>query len=126
MKTALNGKFVKGIMKAAVPTKITSERCNNGVKEIQTSSKIRKMHMPTIFKFERPTKYSLGDQPTSEDPYESQHVKIHNIEQWQQGEKGLFAQVDIDKGQLISYYSGTIWNTTETSVLPVDFSVSHL
>ena len=123
MKTALTGRFKSGLMKSAFTANITAERCNNGIKEIKIS--MSKDNTSPTFKYSRPTKFNIGDTPTLEDPYESVHVFVDNVKELT-GEKGLFARKPIQKGQLIAYYSGVIWNTTEEELLPKDVSSTRL
>ena len=42
------------------------------------------------------------------------------------GQNGLFARKRFDAGQLLCYYSGVLWNTTEDEILPAGFSNSDL
>ena len=107
LKTVLIGKFKNGIMIEGNPSKIIGERCNDGIKEIKTS-KI-KPDAP-VFKYRRPTRLRIGDQPTIMDPYETQTVYVKNSD-W--GDDGLFAKRDIRDGELVAYYNGMIFNVSE-------------
>ena len=123
MKTALAGKFNNGVMKGALAANVTAERCNNGFKEIKIS--MSKDHTSPTFRYSRPTKCNIGDKPILEDPYESMHVFVDDVKELT-GEKGLFARKPIQNGQMIAYYSGIIWITTDEELLPKDFSSAHL
>ena len=111
MKTVLIGEFDDGIMIRGRPAKIVAERCNDGIKEIKISKV--KASAPT-FKYSRPTRVNIGDQPTVMDPYENQMVFV-NTTKW--GDDGLFAKRDIKKGELVAYYSGLVFNRTEMEIL---------
>ena len=100
-------KFEDGIMIHGRPAKIVAERCNDGIKEIKISKV--KANAPT-FKYSRPTRVNIGDQPTVMDPYEKQVVYVKTTK-W--GDDGLFAKRDIKKGELVAYYSGNFFNGTE-------------
>ena len=65
MRTALVGKFDKGIMIQAHPAKVVAERCKNGMKEIKISQISEKT---STFKYSRPTRLRIGDQPQKMDP----------------------------------------------------------
>ena len=112
MKTVLVGKFEDGIMLSGRPAKIVAERCNDGIKEIKISS--IKPDAPT-FKYSRPTRVNIGDQPKEMDPYERKLVYI-NTTKW--GDDGLFAKKDIKVNELVSYYSGIIWDSAELELFP--------
>ena len=102
-ETALLGNFQNGVMIAAKPTKILAERCRNGVKELKFAQP--KENAPT-FKYERPTHLRPGDQPTVADPFESRRIYIGKGVM----QDGIFAKKDIQNGELICYYSGTLHN----------------
>ena len=106
METALVGRFENGTMVAAKPSKVIAERCYRGIKEI-------KVAMPTasapIFKYVRPNRIRIENQPTIMDPFERKYTFIGDGKK----EDGVFARKDIIKGDLFVYYSGIIWNITE-------------
>ena len=104
MRTALIGKFDKGIMIQARPAKVMAERCKNGMKEIKISQIMEKS--PT-FKYSRPTRLRIGDQPQKMDPYERKLVYIKDDDF---GGDGMFAKRDIDQNELVAYYGGILWN----------------
>ena len=106
MKVALVGHFEDGVMVEGRPSHVIAERCNNGIKEIKVAKP--KYGMPT-FKYDPPTRIRIGDQPRVMDPYDRKYVYI------QDGKKddGVFAKTKIFKGDLICYYSGIVWNSTE-------------
>ena len=110
METVLVGRFEKGQMIAAKQSKIVSERCHRGIKEIRTAK--LKPDMPS-FKYQRPDRLRIGDQPRVMDPYTRKNIYIG------EGRKddGVFAKTSISKGHLIMYYSGLFWNITEQSLL---------
>jgi hypothetical protein len=112
MKTVLVGKFEDGIMLSGRPAKIVAERCNDGIKEIKLSAV--KPDAPT-FKYSRPTRVNIGDQPNEMDPYERKFVYI-NTTKW--GDDGLFAKKDIKENELVSYYSGIIFDVSEIELFP--------
>ena len=90
-------------MIAAKPTKILAERCKNGIKELKFAKP--KENAPT-FKYERPTHIKPGDQPNVPDPFESRRIYIDRGVM----HDGIFAKKDIQNGELICYYSGTLHN----------------
>ena len=106
MKTVLVGRFENGTMISAKPSKIIGERCHKGVKEIKVAK--TKVDSP-IFKYSRPTRTSIGDQPKVMDPFEKQNIYIHDGKM----EDGVFAKRMLLEGDLIMYYSGLFWNKTE-------------
>ena len=122
LETALIGKFQNGVMKYASPAKVTSERCKNGLKEIKVS--ILKSTTP-MYKYIKPTKHLITNKPTLQDPLEERNVFV-STSKVITAEYGLFAKKNFEVGQLLSYYSGVIWNTTEDEILPEGFSSSDL
>ena len=112
MKTVLVGKFEDGIMLSGKPAKIVAERCNDGIKEIKLSSV-----QPDVpeFKYSRPTRVNIGNQPNRMDPYEKKFVYV-NTTKW--GDDGLFAKKDIKKDELVSYYSGMFFDNLEMELFP--------
>ena len=122
MTTVLVGKFDNGRMEATLPAKIIAERCNLGLKEIKISAP---KDTTSTFKYMRPTRHVITNQPTLEDPFELHHVFVANVNRVN-GEKGLFARKNLEIGQVLAYYSGILWNTTEEELLPTDFSSTHL
>ena len=109
MKTVLVGRFENGIMVSAKSSKIIRERCHKGIKEIKVANP--KEHSVS-YRFQRPTRVRISDQPKVMDPYEKKNVYIGNGKK----DDGVFAKRDISKGELVLYYSGLIWNTTEQSL----------
>ena len=107
MRTVLVGQFQDGVMVRGKPAKIIGERCNDGIKEIKIS-RIRP-DAPT-FKYSRPTRVNIGDQPTKMDPYEKKCVYIKPTKR---GDDGLFAKINIKNWELVSYYSGLIFEEPE-------------
>ena len=122
MMTILVGKFVNGVMKSTLSAKLIAQRCNNGLKEVKTSLP---KDRSSIFEYQRPTKNFISKQPTLEDPFELQHVFVDNVKSMK-GEKGLFAQKNVEIGQVLAYYAGILWNTTEEELLSTDFSTAQL
>ena len=114
MKTVLIGEFDDGIMLRGRPAKIVAERCNDGIKEIKISKV--KASAPT-FKYSRPTRVNIGDQPTVMDPYEKKTVYI-NTTTW--GDDGLFAKRDIKEGEIVAYYAGNFFNGTEMELFTMN------
>ena len=109
MVTVLIGSFENGTMIAAKSSKIVEERCHNGVKEI----KIAKPKENSItYKYQRPTRVRIGDQPRAMDPYTKKNIFIGNGLK----EDGVFAKRDIAEGELIAYYSGLFVNTSEQAL----------
>ena len=113
METVLVGKFENGTMISAMSSKIIGERCHKGIKEIKVAKP--KEHSKT-FKYQRPTRVNIGDQPRVMDPYTK---KIFYIEDGLKDD-GLFAKRDIAKGELVAYYSGLFWNTSEAALYTRD------
>ena len=113
METVLVGRFEKGQMISAKQSKIVSERCNRGIKEIRTAKP--KDDKPS-FKYQRPNRLRIGDQPRVMDPYTKKNFYIGNGAK----DDGVFAKRNIDTGQLVMYYSGLIWNTTEQQLYTMD------
>ena len=107
MKTALTGKFKDGVMKEGRQSKIIAERCNDGIKEIRISKP--SLNSP-IFSFKRNSRLHINH-PTTMDPLEKNLVYVGTTEN--KGD-GLFARRDIEPNQLVSYYSGEIWQANET------------
>ena len=92
MKTVLVGNFVGAKMVAAKSSKIISERCNNGIKEIKVAK--LKLDDP-ILKFSRPDRIRIGDHPRMMDPYTKNIIYINNGV----SQDGVFAKRDIEKGE---------------------------
>ena len=114
MQTVLIGKFEKGKMMSARPSKIIHERCNNGIKEIQVESP---KHSAPVFRYSRPNRLRIGDQPRVIDPFSKKNVFVKTTEE--KGD-GLYARKDIKKYDLIAYYSGLLWNETEQALYTRD------
>ena len=96
-------------MIAAQPTKITAERCKDGIKHVKFAKP--KANAPWL-KYQRPNFLRPGDQPKVADPFEQKMIFIS------QGAKqdGVFARRDIREGELICYYSGTIFNPRKNPI----------
>lgn len=109
-------------MKYASEAKVTSARCNNGLKEIKVSPL---NNATPLYKYIKPSKYLITNKPTLEDPLEQRNVFV-STSKVASGENGLFAKKTFEVGQLLSYYSGVIWNTTEDEILPEGFSTTDL
>ena len=109
METVLVGRFENETMIAAKESKIIRERCNKGIKEIKVAKP--KKDKPT-FKYERPTRLRIGDQPKVMDPYSKKNFYIGDGKK----DDGVFAKRDLKKGQLVMYYSGLFWNETEQAL----------
>ena len=106
MKTVLFGQFENGTMIAAKESRVIAERCNRGMKEIRIGKP--KQNAP-IFKYTRPTRTRIADQPTLMDPYTRKNIFISEGEEGD----GVFAKRNISQGEVIMYYSGIRWNKTE-------------
>ena len=106
MKTALVGDFENGTMIAAKESKVIAERCHQGMKEIRIGKP--KPDAP-IFKYSRPTRIRIADQPALMDPYTRKNIFISEGEEGD----GVFAKRDISQGEVIMYYSGIRWNKTD-------------
>ena len=90
-------------MISARPTRVVAERCRNGMKEIQ----IRKPKKDSpVFKYKRPDRIRIGDQPTVMDPYEKRTIYIGAGKV----DDGIFAKRNIRDGELVMYYSGVIFD----------------
>ena len=113
METALVGRFLRGQMIAAKQSKIVSERCNRGIKEIKTAKP--KDETPT-FRYQRPDRLRISDQPRLMDPYEKKNIYIGDGKY----QDGVFARRNIFKGDLVLYYSGLLWNMTEQALYTKD------
>ena len=114
MQTVLIGNFEKGKMISARPSKIISERCNNGIKEILVETP---KHSTPVFRYSRPNRLRIGDQPRVMDPFSKKNVFVKTSEK--KGD-GLFARKDIKKDDLIAYVSGLLWNETEQALYTRD------
>ena len=114
MKTVLIGQFENGLLMQGKPAKIVAERCNDGIKEIKVSAIIP--DSPT-FKYSRPNRIHIGDQPTKVDPYESRYVYIKET-RW--GDDGVFAKKEIEKDDIVAYYSGMRFNGSEMELFPAN------
>ena len=66
METVLVGQFERGRMISGKESKIVSERCNKGIKEIRIATP--NDGRPTL-RYQRPDRLRLGDQPRVMDPY---------------------------------------------------------
>jgi histone-lysine N-methyltransferase SETD7 len=113
METVLVGRFEKGQMIAAKQSKIVGERCNRGIKEIRTAKP--KDERPT-FRYQRPDRLRICDQPRVMDPYERKNIYIGDGRK----QDGVFAKRNIAKGDLVMYYSGLFWNETEQALYTKD------
>ena len=113
MKTVLIGRFDKRRMIAAKPSKILAERCNKGIKEIKVAKP--KEDAP-ILTYSRPNRLRIGDQPRVMDPFTKKNIYIGNGTK----DDGVFAKRDMQKGDLVMYYSGLFWNETEQSLFTMD------
>jgi hypothetical protein len=102
-ETALIGEFVNKVMISAKPTKIVAERCKDGIKELKFAKP--KKNAP-IFKYERPSRDKIGDQPIVADPFERKRVFIDKGVY----QDGIFARHDIRMGELVCYYAGVIFD----------------
>ena len=109
METVLVGKFLNGTMIAAKTSKIARERCNRGIKEIQIS---KPNDNSLTYRYQRPTRVNIGDQPGAMDPYTKKNIYIGDG----QKDDGVFAKRNIEKGELVLYYSGLFVNTTEQAL----------
>ena len=117
MQTALVGKFQNGSMITAKESSITRERCNHGMKEIE----IKKPYPGSpIYKFTARSPTSIGDQPTLMDPYERKNVYVDKGIK----DDGIFARKDIDRHDLVVYYSGMLIDAYNKSVRHCSFSQS--
>ena len=109
METVLVGRFEEGQMISAKQSRIVSERCNRGIKEIRTAKP--NDEKPT-FKYQRPDRLRICDQPRVMDPYERKNIYIGDgIKQ-----DGVFTKRNISKGEVVVYVSGLLWNTTEQAL----------
>ena len=106
MKTVLFGEFENATMIAAKESKVIAERCHQGMKEIRLAKP--KINAPT-YKYNRPTRTRIADQPTLMDPYTRKNIYIS---EGKEGD-GVFARRNISQGEVIMYYSGLRWNKTE-------------
>ena len=94
-------------MVAAKPSRIRSERCYHGIKEINVATP--KANAP-VLAYKLPDQIQPGDQPKVMDPLERTQIYVQNSSY--RGE-GLFAKKRINKDHLIVYYSGLLWNFVE-------------
>ena len=109
MKTVLVGQFEDDTMISAKSSKIVQERCNQGIKEIKVAKP--KIGSPNL-KYSRPGRLRIGDHPRVMDPYTKNLIYIGDGV----SDDGVFAKRDIEKGELVSYYSGLFWNNTEQAL----------
>ena len=113
MKTVLVGRFQNGEMISAKTSKIIAERCNKGIKEIRVATP--KENEPS-FRYSRPTRLRIGDKPRVMDPYDKKNIYIGNGRK----DEGVFAKRDIQKGELVMYYSGLFWNDSVQALYTKD------
>ena len=113
MKTVLAGRFQNGEMVSAKASKITAERCNKGIKEIRVTNTNEKE--PSL-KYSRPNRLRIGDQPRVMDPYTKRNFYIGKGKK----DNGVFAKRDIQRGELVMYYSGLFWNDSVQALYPKD------
>ena len=113
METVLVGRFEKGKMIVAKQSKIVSERCNRGIKEIRTA---KPNNEKETFRYQRPDRLRICDQPKLMDPYERKNIFVGDGKQ----QDGVFAKKNIAKGDIVVYYSGLLWNTTEQALYTKD------
>ena len=92
MVTVLIGKFVNGTMIAAKQSRIVRERCNKGIKEIKIA---KPKENAIIYKYQRPTRVNIGDQPRVMDPYTKKIFYIGDGTK----DDGVFAKRDIANGE---------------------------
>ena len=117
METALVGNFQNGSMISAKESSIIRERCNHGIKEIE----IKEPYAGSpIYKYTARSQTSIGDQPTLMDPYERKNVYVDKGIK----DDGLFARKDIDKYDLVVYYSGMLIDASNRSVHHCSFGQS--
>ena len=113
METVLVGRFENGTMIAAKQSRILKERCNKGIKEIKVA-KPKKGR--TTFKYQRPTRLRIGDQPRVMDPYTKKTIYIGDGKK----DDGVFAKRDIANGEIVMYYSGLFWNESHQALYTMD------
>ena len=106
METVLLGTFKKGRMLSTKESKIVKERCNLGTKELEIG--IPNTVSPT-FHYKARSMTEIGDQPTLMDPYERKKIYID----FGVKDDGVFARKDIDKDDLIAYYSGLLIDSSK-------------
>ena len=106
METVLLGTFKNGTMLRTKKSKIVKERCNLGVKEVKFD--IPNTLSPT-FQYKARSMSEIGDQPTLMDPYEQKKIYID----FGVKDDGMFARNDIEKDDLIAYYSGVLIDSSK-------------
>ena len=106
METVLLGTFKNGTMLSTKESKVVKERCNLGMKELEIE--IPNNVSPT-FRYKARSMTEIGDQPTLMDPYERKKVYID----FGVKDDGVFARKDIEKDDLIAYYSGLLIDSSK-------------
>ena len=108
METVLLGTFKNGTMLSTKESKIVKERCNLGTKELRID--IPNADSPS-FQYKARSMTEIGDQPTLRDPYERKKIYID----FGVKDDGVFARKDIEKDDLIAYYSGLLIDSSKFS-----------
>ena len=103
MKTVLIGSFENGIMKGAKQSKIISERCHNGMKEIKVA---KPKYDSAVLKYSRPNMIRIAALPKVMDALDRKNIFIKEGP-WGDG---VFAKRDFLSGEIIAYYSGLLWS----------------
>ena len=118
METVLIGRFEKGRMIMAKPSKIIGERCNQGIKEIIVAEP---KENDVSLKYVRPNHIHMGNQPNVMDPFEQRNIKIRN------GNMGdtVYSNKNFVFGDLIAYYSGHVWNVIDQPLLSKNKTLSE-
>jgi hypothetical protein len=113
METAIYGTFEDFLMKEGRKSSVIAERCNeHGIKEVKFSEPVG----PVMW-YSPPTNVSYGDGPQNMDPYEEKHMYLANSTIMPWAGEGIFARTDMEAGQLVCPYSGTIYRNQEESQL---------
>ncbi|XP_023325406.1 histone-lysine N-methyltransferase SETD7 isoform X2 [Eurytemora carolleeae] len=99
-RTGLLGRFTEGILEYGREIKITWERCNMGVKEIQYQ-----VVGDHVWRRDIPNATHIGLFPNIVDPYERKavHVRSSNI---LGSNEGLYSRRNFLPGDLVSYFNG--------------------
>ena len=122
METVLVGEFEKGTMIRSSSGRVIAARCNNGLKEIKVSVSKK---LSSLYQYMRPTKTLITKHPTLFDPLEAKNVFVSGSKEVHK-EKGLFSKRSFERGDIIAYYSGTLWETTTDDILSNQFPTSNL
>jgi len=100
LQTALLGEFNDGVMVAARPARLEAIEIVNDI-AVPTFTRLP----GDLVGYSLSTLTSVGANPLTEDPYEQRTCKVENSHV-EGGGQGLYANRDIEKGEVIAFYNG--------------------